>query len=147
MTIPIPQVKQISMKQKLRLAGLICKLERWNKPGGPSVAAIAQDVRLQPRFLIYLFIFRFVIFFPPLFSFFLFLFCPFFPLVRLLTFPPLPTGTIHHTTLVGFSTIHYYVGFSAIHTMLIFLPFILYCYNYVGYYNYIGFSTLHTILL
>ncbi|CAN0343333.1 unnamed protein product [Ascophyllum nodosum] len=39
------QVKQISMKQKLRLAGLICKLERWNKPGGPSVAAIAQDVK------------------------------------------------------------------------------------------------------
>lgn len=38
------QVKQISMTQKLRLANLICKLERWNKPGGPSCADIAQDV-------------------------------------------------------------------------------------------------------
>lgn len=42
------QVKQISITQKLRLANLICKLERWNKPGGPTVASIAKDVGTIP---------------------------------------------------------------------------------------------------
>eukprot|EP00752_Nemacystus_decipiens_P011647 g10339.t2 len=37
------QVKQISITQKLRLANLICKLEQWNKPNGPSVEDIARD--------------------------------------------------------------------------------------------------------
>lgn len=46
-----PQVKQISMTQKLRLANLICKLEQYNKPNGPSVADIAQDVSVG-RFLL-----------------------------------------------------------------------------------------------
>ncbi|CAM9306133.1 unnamed protein product [Ectocarpus sp. 12 AP-2014] len=39
------QVKQISMTQKLRLANLICKLEQWNKPNGPTCAEIAEDVK------------------------------------------------------------------------------------------------------
>eukprot|EP00752_Nemacystus_decipiens_P011646 g10339.t1 len=39
------QVKQISITQKLRLANLICKLEQWNKPNGPSVEDIARDVK------------------------------------------------------------------------------------------------------
>lgn len=47
------QVKQISITQKLRLANLICKLERWNKPNGPTVADIARDVSenipVQPK--------------------------------------------------------------------------------------------------
>ena len=38
-------MKQISTKQRLRLANLICKLEQWNKPNGPTVADIANDVR------------------------------------------------------------------------------------------------------